>query len=73
MAAEEFGGGRMTVSIGAAEYPAHGDTPEELIAAADRAMYLAKGAGRDRVMIATGRGEPEKEAGDGKRRRKRDA
>jgi diguanylate cyclase (GGDEF)-like protein len=73
MAAEEFGGGRMTISIGAAEYPAHGDTPEELIAAADRAMYLAKGAGRDRVMIATGRGEPEKEAGDGKRRRKRDA
>jgi diguanylate cyclase (GGDEF)-like protein len=73
MAAEEFGGGRMTVSIGAAEYSAHGDTPEELIAAADRAMYLAKGAGRDRVMVAAGRGEPEKEAGDGKKRRKRDA
>jgi diguanylate cyclase (GGDEF)-like protein len=71
--AEEFGGGRMTVSIGAAEYPAHGDTPEELIAGADRAMYLAKGAGRDRVMIASGRGETGKEEREGKRRRKRDA
>jgi diguanylate cyclase (GGDEF)-like protein len=71
MAAEEFGGGKVTVSIGAAEYPAHGDTPEELIAGADRAMYLAKGAGRDRVMIATGRGEPEEK--EGRRRRKRDA
>jgi diguanylate cyclase (GGDEF)-like protein len=70
--AEEFGGGRMTVSIGAAEYPAHGDTPEELIAGADRAMYLAKGAGRDRVMIASGRGETGKEEREGKRRRKRD-
>jgi diguanylate cyclase (GGDEF)-like protein len=73
VAAEEFGGGRMTVSIGAAEYPAHGDTPEELIAGADRAMYLAKGAGRDRVMIASGRGETGKEEREGKRRRKRDA
>jgi diguanylate cyclase (GGDEF)-like protein len=72
VAAEEFGGGRMTVSIGAAEYPAHGDTPEELIAGADRAMYLAKGAGRDRVMIASGRGETGKEEREGKRRRKRD-
>src|SRR5229473_5548014 len=71
VAAEEFGGGRMTVTIGAAEYPTHGDTPEELIAGADRAMYLAKGAGRDRVMIASGRGEPEEK--EGKRRRKRDA
>jgi diguanylate cyclase (GGDEF)-like protein len=73
VAAEEFGGGRMTVSIGAAEYPTHGDTPEELIAGADRAMYLAKAAGRDRVLIATGRGEPETEEREGKRRRKRDA
>jgi diguanylate cyclase (GGDEF)-like protein len=73
VAAEEFGGGKMTVSIGAAEYPTHGDTPEELIAGADRAMYLAKAAGRDRVFIAIGRGEPEKDQGEGKRRRKRDA
>jgi len=42
----------MTVSIGSAEYPAHGDTPEELIASADAAMYEAKNAGRDRVVAA---------------------
>src|SRR5437870_1950537 len=46
VAAEEFGGGRMTVSIGVAEYPPHGDTPEELIASADAVMYQAKGGGR---------------------------
>lgn len=73
VAVEEFGAGKMTISIGVAEYPTHGDTPEELIAGADRALYLAKGAGRDRVMIATGRGESDREAGEAKRRRKRDA
>ena len=67
VAAEEFGGGTMTVSVGAAEYPTHGDTPEELIASADAAMYQAKGEGRDRVMVAGRRAELEKE---GKRRRK---
>jgi diguanylate cyclase (GGDEF)-like protein len=67
VAAEEFGGGTMTVSVGAAEYPTHGDTPEELIASADAAMYQAKSEGRDRVMVAGRRVELEKE---GKRRRK---
>ncbi len=52
VAAEEFEGGPMTVSIGSAEYPAHGDTPEELIASADAAMYQAKEGGRDRVVAA---------------------
>ena len=52
VAAEQFGGGKMTVSVGVAEYPSHGDTPEELIASADAAMYRAKGEGRDRVMTA---------------------
>ena len=67
VAAEEFGGGTMTVSVGAAEYPTHGDTPEELIASADAAMYQAKSQGRDRVMVAGRTAEPE---GEGKRRRK---
>ena len=67
VAAEEFGGGTMTVSVGAAEYPTHGDTPEELIASADAAMYQAKGEGRDRVIVASRRADLEKE---GKRRRK---
>jgi len=67
VAAEEFSGGKMTVSVGAAEYPTHGDTPEELIASADAAMYQAKGEGRDRVVLAGRRAEREQE---GKRRRK---
>ena len=60
VAVEEFGGGRMTVSIGVAEYPPHGDTPEELIASADAVMYQAKGGGRDRVVSAGERREDEK-------------
>jgi len=67
VAAEEFGAGRMTVSVGAAEYPTHGETPEELIASADAAMYQAKGDGRDRVVLAGRTAERERE---GKRRRK---
>src|SRR5213078_1682216 len=67
VAGEAFPGGKMSVSIGAAEYPAHGDTPEELIASADAAMYEAKSAGRDRVAVAGRRAEREQE---GQRRRK---
>src|SRR5438034_21500 len=67
VAGEEFGGGRVTVSVGAAEYPTHGETPEELIASADAAMYQAENAGRDRVAVAGRRAEREQE---GKRRRK---
>jgi len=67
VAAEEFGAGRVTVSVGAAEYPTHGETPEELIASADAAMYEAKNAGRDRVVVAGRTAEREKE---GKRRRR---
>jgi len=59
VAAETFGEGRMSLSIGVAEFPAHGDTPETLIASADAAMYQAKAGGRDRV-VAVG-GQPEKE------------
>jgi diguanylate cyclase (GGDEF)-like protein len=67
VAAEAFEGGRVTVSVGTAEYPAHGDTPEELIASSDAAMYEAKRGGRDRVVAAGGRAETGKEV---KRRRK---
>jgi diguanylate cyclase (GGDEF)-like protein len=67
VAGEDFGAGRLTVSVGAAEYPTHGETPEELIASADAAMYQAKNEGRDRVIVAGRRAEREKE---GKRRRK---
>ncbi len=36
-----------TVSIGLAAYPDHGRTAEEVVAAADHALYAAKRAGRD--------------------------
>jgi two-component system, cell cycle response regulator len=39
----------ITVSIGAAVHPDHGDSLVTLLAAADVALYRAKAAGRDRV------------------------
>lgn len=38
-----------TFSMGIASYPAHGDSREALLRAADRAMYAAKEAGRDHI------------------------
>ena len=61
VAGETFGEGRMSLSIGVAECPSHGDTPETLIASADAAMYQAKSGGRDRV-IAVGGGEQQDKA-----------
>lgn len=43
---------RVTASLGVAGFPAHGRTAEELLRSADRAMYAAKAAGRDRVEVA---------------------
>ncbi len=54
VAAADFGGRSMTVSIGVAECPVHGDTPEALIESADTALYQAKDEGRDRVVTAAG-------------------
>jgi diguanylate cyclase (GGDEF)-like protein len=42
----------LTVSIGVASFPEDGATADELIRAADLAMYRAKEAGRDRVETA---------------------
>jgi len=66
VAIEEFDGGRITISIGVAECPSHGDTPESLVESADAALYEAKDRGRDRVVAAGGQQEREKE----KRRRR---
>jgi diguanylate cyclase (GGDEF)-like protein len=44
--------GPISVSIGLAGLPDHGVTPEDLIAAADRALYQAKSNGRDRTITA---------------------
>jgi len=41
--------GQVTASLGVATYPATAKTKEELVEMADRAMYLAKAAGRNRV------------------------
>jgi diguanylate cyclase (GGDEF)-like protein len=42
----------VRASLGLARYPEHGATVEELLAAADRAMYLAKNAGGNTVRLA---------------------
>lgn len=43
---------RITLSLGVAGYPEHGDRGEELIREADQALYRAKRAGRNRVESA---------------------
>jgi diguanylate cyclase (GGDEF)-like protein len=43
------GVGQVTASIGVATYPSGAKSKEELVEMADRAMYLAKAAGRNRV------------------------
>lgn len=44
----------ITLSLGVAGYPDHGASVEALIRAADAALYRAKAAGRDRVVVADG-------------------
>jgi diguanylate cyclase (GGDEF)-like protein/PAS domain S-box-containing protein len=43
--------GTVTVSIGLAMFPDHGCTGADIIAAADTALYQAKRAGRNRVVV----------------------
>lgn len=44
--------GKLTISMGVATYSEDGSTPEELIEVADRGLYLAKTAGRNKVCVA---------------------
>jgi len=49
---EIVGGTRVSVSIGVASFPDHASDPDGLIDVSDRALYAAKGAGRNRVTVA---------------------
>lgn len=42
----------LTVSVGVAAYPDHGDSFKQLVEGADQALYRAKQTGRDRVCVA---------------------
>ena len=47
------GDGRpLTISFGIVDLPAHGETVQELLYAADRALYGAKSQGRDRAVVS---------------------
>ncbi len=49
---------RSSVSIGVVAYPADGNTADELIKSADRAMYSSKRMGKDRVVRFDDEGTP---------------
>jgi diguanylate cyclase (GGDEF)-like protein len=44
--------GRIGASVGVSAFPGHGTSVEELLRAADQALYRAKAEGRDRVVMA---------------------
>jgi diguanylate cyclase (GGDEF)-like protein len=52
----EFGStqpsGKLTISVGVASFPDDGAEPALVLAAADRALFAAKNAGRNRVRVA---------------------
>ncbi|WP_157203917.1 GGDEF domain-containing protein, partial [Methylomonas methanica] len=43
---------QVTVSIGVAIYPVHGGNRLDLLTRADQALYVAKEAGRNRLVVA---------------------
>lgn len=49
----------VTVSLGVAAYPDHAREAEALMRLADDALYAAKHAGRDRVMLASAQVQPD--------------
>jgi diguanylate cyclase (GGDEF)-like protein len=46
-------GGAVTVSVGVAAFPEDATQPEALVRAADAALYRAKAAGRNRIVLAS--------------------
>ena len=72
LAEEEMGGeDAITLSIGVAEYPKHGDNADVVIAAADAALYQAKHRGRNRVVRAAATKRKSTARRRGKQARKR--
>jgi diguanylate cyclase (GGDEF)-like protein len=59
LARESFDGRTVTISVGAAEFPMHGNSAAAVIGAADAALYESKRLGRDRVTGAPLKSEPE--------------
>jgi diguanylate cyclase (GGDEF)-like protein/PAS domain S-box-containing protein len=49
---------QLSSSCGIALFPEHGVTPEELLVAADRALYAAKYRGKSRASVYDPRGDP---------------
>ena len=56
---------RLTVSIGVATFPLHGESRERLLDLADKAMYLAKALGRNQVCSADDLSTPTRTQGGG--------
>jgi diguanylate cyclase (GGDEF)-like protein len=67
LARESFDGRTVTISVGAAQFPMHGDSAGAVIAAADEALYEAKRLGRDQVIGAPPRTSSEAEQKASKR------
>jgi diguanylate cyclase (GGDEF)-like protein len=53
VAAHDFSGRKVTISIGMAEFPEDGYTADAVISSADEALYEAKRGGRNRIVRAT--------------------
>ncbi len=54
--------GGLTLSLGVALMPEHGETAEELLRAADKALYRAKQAGRNQALLAEAEDPPARSA-----------
>jgi diguanylate cyclase (GGDEF)-like protein len=61
VAAQNFSGQRVTISIGMAEFPEDGYTADAVISSADEALYEAKRGGRNRVVRAVPKRTPKGE------------
>jgi diguanylate cyclase (GGDEF)-like protein len=49
--AETQPGKKLTISIGLATFPEHGQSSEQIVNCADKALYFAKESGRNRTHI----------------------